>query len=109
MNVALRKPRTVAEFLAWEERQELGYEFDSFQRVAAFTDGMDVHEAIGGILREQLRDRETSGILSNFFHPALPHPGTGQHCGHGLRAAGPELGCACAGRGRPPADGGNRH
>jgi Uma2 family endonuclease len=34
MNVALRKPMTLAEFLAWEERQELRYEFDGFAPVA---------------------------------------------------------------------------
>ncbi len=34
MNIALRKPMTVGEFLAWEERQELRYEFDGFQPVA---------------------------------------------------------------------------
>ena len=34
MNVALRKPMSLAEFLAWEERQELRYEFDGFQPVA---------------------------------------------------------------------------
>jgi len=28
MNLALRKPMTLAEFLAWEERQERKYEFD---------------------------------------------------------------------------------
>ena len=34
MNVALRRPMTLDEFLAWEERQELRYEFDGFQPVA---------------------------------------------------------------------------
>ena len=34
MNIALRKPMTLAEFLAWEERQELRYEFDGFHLVA---------------------------------------------------------------------------
>ncbi len=34
MNVALRKRMTLDEFLAWEERQELRYEFDGFQPVA---------------------------------------------------------------------------
>ena len=34
MNIALRKPMTLTEFLAWEERQELRYEFDGFQPVA---------------------------------------------------------------------------
>jgi hypothetical protein len=30
MNIALRKPMTLEQFLAWEERQELRYEFDGF-------------------------------------------------------------------------------
>jgi hypothetical protein len=31
MDVALRKPMTIEQFLAWEERQPLRYEFDGFQ------------------------------------------------------------------------------
>ena len=34
MNLALRKPMTLAEFLAWEERQPLRYEFDGIGPVA---------------------------------------------------------------------------
>ncbi len=34
MNVALRKSMTLEQFLAWEERQELRYEFDGVQPVA---------------------------------------------------------------------------
>lgn len=34
MNLALRKPMTLAEFLQWEERQELKYEFDGIAPVA---------------------------------------------------------------------------
>jgi hypothetical protein len=34
MNVALKKTWTLAEFLAWEERQELRFEFDGVQPVA---------------------------------------------------------------------------
>ena len=34
MNVALRKPMTLDQFLRWEERQERKYEFDGFQPVA---------------------------------------------------------------------------
>jgi Uma2 family endonuclease len=54
MNVAPRKPMTLAEFLAWEERQELRYEFDGFQPVA-MTGGTLTHEVIGGTLRALLR------------------------------------------------------
>jgi Uma2 family endonuclease len=39
------KPWTLERFLAWEERQELRYEFDGFSPVA-MTDGTAVHDAI---------------------------------------------------------------
>ncbi|MBN9562427.1 MAG: Uma2 family endonuclease [Alphaproteobacteria bacterium] len=58
MNIALRKAMTLAEFLAWEERQPLRYEFDGFQPVA-MTGGTVAHAfiqrnlaiAVGGRLR----------------------------------------------------------
>src|SRR5271167_953527 len=45
MSVALRTPITLAEFLAWEERQELRYEFDGFEPVA-MTGGTIAHDRI---------------------------------------------------------------
>ncbi|MGH7152978.1 MAG: Uma2 family endonuclease [Acetobacteraceae bacterium] len=45
MNVALRKPMTLQQFLAWEDQQDLRYEFDSFQP-RAMTGGTDAHSAI---------------------------------------------------------------
>lgn len=45
MNIALRKPMSLAEFLSWEERQELRYEFDGFQPIA-MTGGTFAHAAI---------------------------------------------------------------
>ena len=56
MDVALSKPMTLPQFLAWEERQELRYEFDGCEPVA-MTGGTDAHEAIGGTLRALLRER----------------------------------------------------
>ena len=53
MSQALRKPMTLEEFLAWEERQELRYEFDGFEPVA-MTGGTDEHEGIGGNLKTLL-------------------------------------------------------
>ena len=41
---------TLAEFLDWEERQELRYEFDGFQPVD-MTGGTLRHETIGNRLR----------------------------------------------------------
>lgn len=45
MNVALRKPWTMEQFLDWEERQELRHEFDGF-RPEAMTGGTAAHERI---------------------------------------------------------------
>lgn len=45
MTAALRQPMTKEEFLAWEERQELRYEFDGVQAVAV-TGGTYEHDAI---------------------------------------------------------------
>ena len=45
MNVALRQPMTLQQFLAWEERQELRHEFDGFGPVA-MTGGTAGHEII---------------------------------------------------------------
>jgi hypothetical protein len=45
MSAALHKPMTLAEFLAWEERQELRYEFDGFPPVA-MTGGTLAHDQI---------------------------------------------------------------
>ena len=56
MNVALRKSMTVAEFLAWEERQELRYEFDGIRPVA-MTGGTYAHDAIAVALSAALSNR----------------------------------------------------
>ncbi len=45
MTAALRKPMTLAEFLEWEEQQELRYEFDGIQ-IVAMTGGTAAHSAI---------------------------------------------------------------
>jgi len=49
MNLALRKPMTLAEFLEWEERQPLRYEFDGIGPVA-MTGGTYGHSTIQGNL-----------------------------------------------------------
>jgi Uma2 family endonuclease len=56
MSVALHKPITLAEFLAWEERQELRYEFDGFEPVA-MTGGTIAHDQITFDLRVALAAR----------------------------------------------------
>ena len=45
MNIAMRKPMTLEQFLAWEDRQELRYEFDGFQPIA-MTGRTAAHSAI---------------------------------------------------------------
>ena len=56
MNVALRRPMTVDEFLAWERRQELRYEFDGVRPVA-MNGGTVAHSMIATNLVETLRGR----------------------------------------------------
>jgi Uma2 family endonuclease len=45
MSVAVRRPMTIDEFLAWEEKQELRWEFDGFTPMA-MTGGTAGHSAI---------------------------------------------------------------
>jgi Uma2 family endonuclease len=56
MSVALHRPMSLAEFLAWEERQELRYEFDGFEPVA-MTGGTIAHDQIIFDLRSALATR----------------------------------------------------
>ena len=53
MNLALRKPMTLAEFLEWEERQPLRYEFDGVGPVA-MTGGTYGHSTVQGNLATAL-------------------------------------------------------
>jgi Uma2 family endonuclease len=69
MNVAIRKPMTLAEFLAWEDRQELRYEFDGL-RVIAMAGGTGAHAAIKSNLAVALHPR-LRGKPSQFFGSAL--------------------------------------
>jgi Uma2 family endonuclease len=56
MSVVSRRPMSLSEFLAWEERQEERWEFDGAQPVA-MTGGTFAHETIGATLRAVLRER----------------------------------------------------
>jgi Uma2 family endonuclease len=56
MNVALRRTMSVSEFLAWEERQELRYEFNGFRPVA-MTGGTYAHDQITYNVRRALDAR----------------------------------------------------
>ncbi len=56
MNLALRKPMTLPEFLEWESGQEFRYEFDGFQPVA-MTGGTRAHAAIQRNLAVSLSGR----------------------------------------------------
>src|SRR5271155_240226 len=49
MNLAVRKPMSLAEFLEWEDRQELRYEFDGVEP-SAMTGGTVGHATIQGNL-----------------------------------------------------------
>ena len=67
MNVALRRPMTVEEFLEWEERQEARYEFDGLQPVA-MTGGTFAHDRIAINLAASLVPRLRG-------KPCQPHGG----------------------------------
>lgn len=56
MSAAVQRSMTLGEFLDWEERQELRYEFDGSQP-EAMTGGTLRHEAIGTTLRALLYAR----------------------------------------------------
>ena len=60
MNVALRRRMTIAEFLAWEERQEERWEFDGFEPVA-MVGGTAAHSVITLNVGAELRDRLRGG------------------------------------------------
>jgi Uma2 family endonuclease len=77
---AVAKPMTLAEFLVWEERQELKYEFDGFRPIA-MTGGTAAHSFIQVNLL---------GLLYNRLR------------GHRCRAIGSELKIEVAGRVRYP-------
>ena len=56
MNVAMRPTISVQEFLAWEERQELRYEFDGY-RATAMVGGTEAHDIIAMNLAIELGTR----------------------------------------------------
>jgi len=65
MSAAVRKPMTLAEFLAWEERQDPRYEFDGFEPVA-MTGGTLAHDQITFDLRKSLDARLTGNPCRPF-------------------------------------------
>lgn len=73
MTVAPRMSMTLAEFLAWEERQEPRVELDGFQPVT-MTGGTDVREGIGGALRGVLRGKPGHIRYPDAFACGTPVP-----------------------------------
>jgi len=67
VSVVLQKPVTLDEFLAWEERQELRFEFDGFAPVA-MTGGTFGHDQITFNLRKSL-DARLAGKPCRPFGP----------------------------------------
>ena len=65
MNVAVRKPMTMAEFLEWEERQALRYEFNG-ERPVAMTGGTWNHASIQANLITALRSRLRGTVCQAF-------------------------------------------
>jgi hypothetical protein len=76
MSLALRKPITLADFLLWEQRQPLRYEFDGVDPVA-MTGGTRAHADIQANLATALRTRlrgnpaGSMGAISSFERPAI--------------------------------------
>jgi len=60
MNAALRPTITLREFLAWEEQQELRYEFDG-HRAIAMVGGTEAHELIAANIIFELKLRLRGG------------------------------------------------
>ncbi|MBV8221343.1 MAG: Uma2 family endonuclease [Solirubrobacterales bacterium] len=60
---------TVAEFLAWEERQDLRYEFDGFRPVA-MTGGTRAHDIVANNLRASLH-RKLAGSKCRYYGPDM--------------------------------------
>ena len=60
MNIALRKPMSLPEFLAWEARQDRAYEFDGFRPVA-MTGGTAEHDRITFNIQKALDARLGDG------------------------------------------------
>ena len=56
MNVAMRRPMVLDEFLAWEREQELRFEFDGLQPVP-LTGGSVAHSVVATNLVRALQDR----------------------------------------------------
>lgn len=69
MSMTLRKPMTLTAFLAWEERQDLRFEFDGFGPVA-MTGGTNAHEGIGTRLRTLL-DQQLMGKRCQVRGPTM--------------------------------------
>jgi Uma2 family endonuclease len=62
MNVALRLPSNLDDFLAWEERQELRYEFDGV-RAIAMVGGTVAHTRIASNIERALESRLRPGCV----------------------------------------------
>jgi Uma2 family endonuclease len=62
MNVALQRPWTTEQFLAWEERQELRFEFDGVRPVA-MAGGTAAHSAIQRNLIGELKIKVADGPI----------------------------------------------
>jgi Uma2 family endonuclease len=68
MNIALRKSMTLEQFLAWEERQELKYEFDGVQPVAmngVSSEHATVESNLNAALQNRLKGKRCRAFGSN--------------------------------------------
>ena len=77
MNLTVRKPMTLAEFLAWEERQEQRYEFDGSEPVAMAGGSLRPCRHSSAILRMALGTR-LRGKPCKFLRQRPQDPGGGK-------------------------------
>jgi hypothetical protein len=77
MNIALRRPMSLADFLVWEKRQELRYEFDGFQPYA-MVGGTAAHATVQRNLVTALTNR-LRGSRCQPFGSELKVEVAGQH------------------------------
>ena len=66
MNLAVRKPMSLAEFLEWEERQELRYEFDGVEP-SAMTGGTATHCRYPAQPRDRRSETACAASRANFM------------------------------------------
>jgi len=93
MQLAVPKPMTREEFLAWEERQDLRYEFDGFQPMA-MTGGTAAHARLQRNLAVSLAGRLRGGLCEFYGSDLKIETARGFRYSDGFVACSPVTGDA---------------